>query len=484
MENTKIYWKGLEELNNNPEFIKNSLNEFPESVKKDISTEEGGGSNRRDFLKLMGFSVAAASLAACETPVKKAIPYLIKPEEIDPTNANWYASNYIDGGDYASIIVKTREGRPIKIEGNRKSLVTKGGTSVRAQASILSLYDGERLKTFTEKGNEVATNVADNKIISKLKEVSGSGKAVYVVTSTVLSPSLNSAIAEFAAKYNAKVVAQDPASAYGISKGNELSFGSAFIPSYDFSKAKTIVSINADFLGTWLSPIEFAKQYGAVRKVSEAKPTMARHYQFESIMSLSGANADFRTMIKPSQEGLVVANLYNLVAEKLGGSTISVSELPGLANLKKAAADLVSTKGESLVVSSSNDPNVQVIINALNNLLGSYGTTIDINRKSNAKKGNDVSFTEFASKVKSGEVGAVIFYNSNPVYASAFGKDLAANLSKVSLKVSLADRADETASLCDFVTPDHHYLESWTDAEPKTGSYSLGQPTITPLFKT
>lgn len=485
MESTKTYWKGLEELNNHPEFIKNSLNEFPESI-KDLghgsSPEEGN--NRRDFLKFLGFSVAAASLAACETPVKKAIPYLIKPEEVDPTNANWYASTYVDGGEYASVLVKTREGRPIKIEGNKKSKVTLGGTSVKAQASVLGLYDGERLKSFREKGSDISFEEADKKIIAKLQEVASSGKEIYVVSSTILSPSLKSAIGEFSTKYGAKVVAYDPISSFGIQKGNELSFGSAFIPSYDFSKAKTIVSIGADFLGTWVSPIEFSKQYTQTRKVSEAKPTMSRHYQFESILSLTGANADYRTMIKPSQEGLVVANLYNLVADKLNASTISVPQLIGLDNLRKAAEDLAKAKGESLVVSSSSDPNVQVIVNALNNILGNYGSTINTSVKLNVKEGNDTAFAEFVSKVKDGRIGAVVFYNSNPVYASAYGKELEATLAKVPLKISFSDREDETSSLADFITPDHHYLESWSDAEPKTNSFSLGQPTITPLFKT
>jgi len=199
MENNTTYWRGLEELNNSPEFIKNALNEFPERPSTTPSSDDEGGNNRRDFLKFLGFSVAAASLAACETPVRKAIPYLIKPEDVDPSIANFYASTYIDGGEYASVLVKTREGRPIKIEGNRKSAISMGGTSVRAQASVLGLYDGERLKTFTEKGAEVAANVADKRIKEKLAAVSG--KSIYIVSSTILSPSLKAAIGEFTSKY-------------------------------------------------------------------------------------------------------------------------------------------------------------------------------------------------------------------------------------------------------------------------------------------
>jgi molybdopterin-containing oxidoreductase family iron-sulfur binding subunit len=484
MENNKTYWRGLEELNNSPEFIKNSLSEFPE-VPSSKSDSDPEGSNRRDFLKYLGFSVAAASLAACETPIRKAIPYLIKPEDVDPSIANWYASTYVDGGDYASILVKTREGRPIKIEGNRKSSVSLGGTSIRAQASVLGLYDGERLKTFTSKGSESSPYQADQKIIEKLSSVAAAGQAIYIVSSTIISPSLKAAIGEFSAKYpTAKTVIFDPISSYGISKGNELSFGSAFVPSYDFSKAKVIVSIGADFLGTWLSPTEFSKQYSSGRKVSEKKKFMSRHYQFESNLSLTGANADYRTMIKPSQEGLVVASLYNQVASHFGASTLDVHSVSDLDYVKKAAKDLLSARGSSLVVSSSNDPFVQVVVNALNNILGNYGKTIDASKPLNVKQGNDTEFAGFVAGVKAGTVGAIFFLNSNPVYASPFGEELAASLPKVPLKVSFSDRVDETSFLCDFITPDHHYLESWGDAEPKAGSFSLLQPAITPLFKT
>ncbi len=152
---TKKYWKGLEELNNSPEFVQKAQSEFAEQipVEKFLGNEnqETSGTNRRDFLKFLGFSVTAASLAACETPVNKAIPYVVKPEEITPGVANWYASTYYDGSDYASIIVKTREGRPIKVEGNDFSKVSMGGTNARVQASVLSLYDSSRLTGPTAK---------------------------------------------------------------------------------------------------------------------------------------------------------------------------------------------------------------------------------------------------------------------------------------------------------------------------------------------
>lgn len=251
-DKNKVFWKGVEELQNEPEFVKNSLHEFPESPLAKGASDESAP-DRRDFLKLVGFSVAAATLAACEAPVKKAIPYLNKPEEVEPGIANWYASTYTDGGEYCSVLVKTREGRPIKIEGNKMSSVSMGGTSARAQASVLSLYDTARLQGPQVSGKSATWEQVDKQIIEKLSAVSAEGGAVKIVSSTVLSPTTRKAIAEFATKYNAEHVMYDAVSASAITKANEASFGKAVIPSYDFSKAEVIVSFGADFLGTWIS---------------------------------------------------------------------------------------------------------------------------------------------------------------------------------------------------------------------------------------
>ena len=143
----KKYWKGLEELHPTPEFIELSQQEFGETLPVEM-LGDGDSTNqatRRDFLKVLGFSVTAAAIAGCEMPVNRVAPYIFKPEEVIPGIATWYASSYINGSDYCSILVKTREGRPIKIEGNRDSMITKGGTSAKVQASVLSLYDTSRL---------------------------------------------------------------------------------------------------------------------------------------------------------------------------------------------------------------------------------------------------------------------------------------------------------------------------------------------------
>lgn len=489
MENqTKRYWKGLEELRNDETFIKNAHNEFgsfePMDSGNNKSIVDGISSDRRDFLKVLGFGVAAVSLAACDAPVKKSIPYLNKPTDTFPSIADWYASTYAEGGDYASILVKTREGRPIKIEGNRQSSISKGGVSARVHASLLALYDAEKLKGPKKGEADADWDVIDKEITTQLASISGKGGQIRIVSSTILSPSTKAVIADFIAKYpTSKHIMYDANSVGGLVKANGDSFGKAVIPSYDFSKAKVVIGVGCDFLGTWIAPEIFSQQYVQGRKLSSAKggkKEMSRHYQFETTLSLTGSNADYRTAIKPSQEGLVVLALYNKVTGKSATSLgADVDKM-----LDKAAKDLKSAQGSALVVSGSNDPNVQIVVNALNEALGSYGTTIDLNTPVNFRQGNDLAMNELIDGVKSNSVSAVIFYGCNPVYDHPRSSELKEGLAKTALSVSLSDRADETASLCKYIAPAPHYLESWGDAEPKVGFYSLQQPAISLIFKT
>jgi molybdopterin-containing oxidoreductase family iron-sulfur binding subunit len=485
MSDQKTYWKGTEQLTNDPSFVKNAEKEFPEYLPINDKKESNGGSpSRRDFLKMMGFGVAAASLAACEAPVRKAIPYLNKPVDVDPGIPNYYASTYSVGGDYASIVVKTREGRPIKIEGNKNSAITQGGVNAQVEASVLSLYDQERLKGPLKEGKNADWGTIDKEITEQLQAISDAGGQIRIVSNTINSPSTLKAIQEMADKYgNTEHVMYDAASQHGMLTANETMFGIKAVPAYDFSKAKTIVSFGADFLGTWVSPIEHTKQYSKTRKVNSDNKKMSRHYQFESNLSLTGSNADYRTPIKPSQEGLVVAALYNEVAKMTGNTGLNTNKVD-VANIKKAAKDLVSNQGKSLVVAGSNDTDIQILVNGINSMLNNYGTTIDLNQYSNARKGDDAAFNQLIKDANTGNINAVIFYNANPVYDSGMGEDLKKALGKVSLTVSTSDRKDETADVVKYVAPDHHFLESWNDAEPKKGQLSLTQPTISPLFKT
>ena len=465
------YWKGIEELESAPEFMQSAFAEFM-PVKESHASSDATSAPRRDFLKLMGFGIAAATLASCETPVKKSIPYLNKPEEIDPAISNFYASTYFTGSDYNAVLVKARDGRPIKLEGNPESPITRGGLSARAQAAVLSLYDGGRLQHFAIKEQSASIQQVDKEVSAKLAATTG---RIAIVSSTIISPSTKKVIAEFAARYpNTTHVMYDAQSATALLQAN-----GGVVPGYDFSKANVIVSLGADFLGTWISPVEYAKQYVTNRKVSRDKRTMSRHFQFETAMSLTGSNADVRVPVKPSDMGAIAVDLYNAV---VGGGSAASNTTYGK-QLATAAAELKASGSTGLVISSSNDPAVQALVTAINQSLGNAGTTIGA-ASSNMRQGDDARMTALVNDMNNGSVGAVIFYNANPVYNHPLAEKVKSGIAKVPLTISLNDRLDETGSLCQYAAPDSHWLESWNDFEPKKGFLSLSQPVITPLFAT
>lgn len=487
-DNNKKYWKGLEELHNDPEFQEIARKEFP--YKMPINGQDPDEfyehSHRRDFLKFLGFSVAAASLAACEAPVKKAIPYLNKPDEVDPSVPNYYASSYIDGGDYCSVIVKTREGRPIKIESNPLSSVSGGGLSTRASSSVLSLYDNERIKGPKAAGKNTSWEKLDGAVKSGLESIAAAGQKTVIVTQSILSPSLKQALADFQEQYpGAAVVTYDPDSVSAMLDANQKSFGVRALPSYAFDKAKVVVSFEADFLGTWFNHEGFSKQYAQQRKLGKNKKTLNRHYHYESALSLTGSNADYRVPVKPSDQLKLLVKLHNIIASKTGGTKIGQAEAPQKDKyLQKAADDLLAHKGHSLVVCGVNNEAAQLITNSINHMLDNYGHTLNIDKEAYFRQGNDKAMNGFIDELKNGQVKGVIFFNANPVYDHPRGEEIKAAIQNTELSVSTADRIDETAALVQYVAPDHHYLESWGDAQPIKGYYSLMQPAITPLFKT
>jgi MoCo/4Fe-4S cofactor protein with predicted Tat translocation signal len=496
MESNKKYWKGLEELNNSPEFVELNKNEFAEPIPiEEILSGTGlmTKTPRRNFLKALGFGVGAVSLAACEkVPVHKSIPYLIKPEEITPGIANYYTSSY----DGHAILVKTREGRPIKIEGNPTDLLAKGGVNAQAQASVLELYDVNRLQSPMKDGASSSWDAIDSFVKSQLAAIKAGGKKIRIVTSTVHSPSTLAVIADFVKAYpNTKHINYDAVSYTGIIQANQNSFGKAVLPHYRFDKADVIVSFGADFLGSWISQAEFMNQYVSNRnaKSLEAKK-MSRHIQFETGMSVTGTNADVRIPVKPSEEGAAIVALYNAISGTTLPGTTKLNNEVAEKSIMIAAKELQAAKGRALVVAGSNDVATQILVNAINSLLASYGTTIDLDNPSKQYAGNDAEMAELLTDMKSGGVDAIFFLNANPAYDYYQAKDFKDALAKVKLKVSFSDHGnngessaiigDETSSLCTVVAPNHHYLESWGDENVLEGYYTVIQPAINPVYNT
>jgi len=452
-----------------------NLNELP------VETTPTG---RRDFLKLFGFAIASAAvLNSCEQPVRKAIPYLIKPDEVTPGIANYYASTFFDGNDFCSILVKVRDGRPIKIEGNMLSSVTKGGTSARVQASILSLYDTARYRNPMISGNETSWEQADAEITEELKRIKEKNGTIAIVTPTINSPSTLAVVEEFKKAYpTTRHIQYDAVSANGMSLANKEVFGREVIPSYHFEKAKIIVGFGADFLGSWLMPVEYTKQYSSGRKLENGSTEMSYHIHFEAGLSLTGSNADKRVIVKNSQQKLVLANLYNQIASKEGLELINSPSSP--IDTGNLAEKLLKNKGESLIVCGSNDVETQLIVNAINYALGNYGTTIDFNTPLNLKKGKDSEMAVLTEELNQGKIAGLILYGVNPVYDFYDGESFLSGIKKVDLSVSIPNLKDETAEECKYLCPDHYSLEAWNDYEIKPGYYSLAQPAIRPLFKT
>ena len=481
---TRKYWKGLEELKETPEFLKSKEQEFP----AEMSVEEFLGDDklaekstaRRDFLKFLGFSVAAATVAACEAPVTKVVPYVNKPENVTPGMPTWYASTYYDGNSYASILVKTREARPIYIKGNRDFGITKGGTNPQIIASVLGLYDSSRLQKPTISKAAKSWSTVDSSVTAAL----GSSKKTVLLTGTVISPSLKLAIASLSEKMGEgkfEHIQYDAVSYRAIRLANLENFGQSLIPAYDFSKAKTIVSIGADFLGTWLMANLYQTQYGITRNPDNK--WMSKHFQFESVMSISGTNADYRGMIKPSEE----ANVLSYLIKAFGGS---VSQASDLSSQAKSVADdaiksLKSSRGESLVVAGSNNRSIQLLTNKLNNLLGAYGVTIDLTKPVHLFDGDDTKVNSLVKSVLAGQgPETLIFAGVNPVYSLPNGKQFGDALSKTKNTIAVASHMDETASKCQIVCAESHALETWSDFNPIGSHFALAQPTIRPLFGT
>jgi len=481
------YWRGFEEFNDEPEFRKSLANEFgQELTAENFMPDEDGKilANRRDFLKYFGFGVSVVALSACnKTPVKNAIPYLVKPETITPGIPNWYSSTCAACNSNCGILVKTREGRPIKIEGNSESPIFKGGVCARGQAGLLGLYDNERYKDPISINKQTSWTELDARATFFLKK----SMKIALVSGTINSPTTKKVIDTFIAIYPVTThIIYEAISYSAIIEAHRISFGRAVLPSYNFSKADIIVSFGADFLGTWISPVEFTKQWSLRRKPDTALNTMSRHYQFETNLSISGAAADVRVPVKPSEEGVILAMLYQKLQALQGQTSELTTKLPEAISkqIDKLAKELYQKKSKSLLISGSDNLDNQLLIAAINSLLENIGSTIDLDNYSSQNNFDKSAFDNFVTELGNGNYDAIIFYNVNPVYSYHQSKKLSEAIAKIPLSISTSFAPDETSDLCKIIAPDNHYLESWNDFEPKKSYFSISQPAISKVFNT
>ena len=500
------WWRSLDQYNGDPEFAKRAETEFMSSPFK---TEDGkDGVARRDFLKLMGASVAMATTACIRRPVEHIIPYAQAPKEIIPGIPNFYASTWFDGTEGAGLLVKTLEGRPIKLEGNPLHPMNLGALPARAHAEVLALYDPDRLKAPSRNlQNKARTNYEgigakwddiDAKVVDELGKSKG---AVAILSSTLPSPSTRAIIADFTKSYGGRWVQYDSQPVDAVIEAQRRSYGKAVLPRYRFDQAHFVVSIDADFIGTYISPTEFQRQWSKKRKPGA---DMGRMVCFESLMTLTGMNADDRYRIKPSQQVDVVLGLMSQIvkvsdgaAKVPGGNSGFLGQYSDVATrlgidptaFAKVASELWAARGKSLVIAgglstqTSEAIDLQVAVNMLNSILGNDGATIDHDGATlQTRQGSGAELAKLITDMQAGKIKTLIIHNINAAYVLAADSGFKEALGKVDLIVYTGNRIDETGRFANYVLPNGMGLESWGDFELQSGLISIQQPTIRPLL--
>jgi len=481
MSSNKKYWKSVEELNENSSIVETLRNnEFIEEIPtsdflSDKDSLASSSTTRRDFLKYVGFTTAAASLAACEGPVHKSIPYVVQPDTIIPGVADFYATTMFDGFDFANLLVKTREGRPIKIENNTIE-GAKFAANARVHASVLSLYDSMRLKSPKMDAKSATWSEVNAAIKASLAEAKGAGKQVVLLTNTLASPSSERLIADFIAKNpTAKHVVYDAVSESAALDAFEAVYGDRALADYDFSKANTIVSLDADFLGDWQGG-SYDAGYAKGRVPQAGK--MSKHYQFEANMTLSGAAADKRVPMTIANQKQALVKIYNIVT----GASVATGKIENEAEVVKAANQLKAAGSKGLLVSGIQDKNAQLLVIAINQVLKSDALATAGARL--IRQGSNEKVAQLIADMNAGSVHTLIMSGVNPVYTLANSSSFVAGLKKVKTSVAFSIKEDETAEVVKIAAAAPHYLESWNDHTLTKGTYSLVQPTIRPLFNT
>ncbi len=461
------YWQDIHQKVLDPKINKS---EFKEGEFDSFSVVK----NRRDFLKIMGFSFTMLPMAACtKGTIRKAIPYLEKTDTVIPGVAQWYATTF----DSVPVLLKTREGRPIKVEGNDRSLYTLGGAGVSTQASILSLYDSFRLKNPLKLGQVTSWDIFQNEVRELIEKASKENQKIYLVTDVVRSPTTFFLIEELIKKYpKIEHIVYTPSPKNAVHK----SFGERAFVEYDLSNVDYILGIHSDFLGTGESSVHFSKQY-AKRKDESLSGKPFKHVQVESTLSLTGSNADERHSLDPDEVYAFLSSLYCKITGVLASEKTNKDVNDAV---QKVYSALLKNKTKSIVVSDLGDLRVQRLINQINIELGNLGSSMkvfDVPFIQNQQNDKFQSLINDLNKNRN-NVDTIIFANVNPYYNYPDQAILAEALGRVPHKVMLTMTDNETAQKCEYVAPISHQFETWGDTLISLNEVSVTQPVINPLF--
>ncbi len=502
------YWRSLRELYNAGTLSESKANEFMKGVTDDFDLARLPTMSRKRFMALLSVSAAFAA-AGCTNYRDRGeiVPYNTKPEETTPGVSNFFASTCTGCSQSCGILIKTREGRPIKIDGNPDHPVNRGKICAKGQASILDLYDPHRLRhpTYGSRSAKIGNTSwerADDAITRHLSECARASREVAIITHSVLSPSTNAVLRTFTEKHpTTRIYTYDLFHGATRRQAWARCYGTDQLPTIQWNKARVILALEADFLGTEGQTVE------TIRKFAEGRDVMMsaefnRLYAVEGDLSLTGANADYRMRLRPdAQLEFALSLLHELiVVRQVARVSAQVEALVSRMSLEGFAArqelppdilthlvdDLVANRGRSIVYAGDIlSEDIHLAVHYLNEVLDNtrlYGPEIIPSPYTEATTAGE--FDELLRKMRGGEVGMVIHCDTNPAYHLPAEFEYENAIQSVPISVSLVETENETASLCTYVLPINHALESWGDYNVRSGVYSLRQPVIAPLYDT
>ena len=475
------YWRSLEELADDPGFDEVMHREFPRLAPQ---TE---GCSRRDFLQLAGASLALAGLAGCtKQPLEPIVPYVVQPQRIVLGNPLYFATAFPVSGIARPIIVKSVEGRPIKVEGNPQHGASLGAADAHSQASVLGLYDPDRSQTISYKGTVRPWGTFQATIRAALEQQQASGgSGLRFLTETVTSPTLAAQLAAVLKQFpNAKWHQYEPVNRDNVKAGAQMAFGQVVDTIYHFDKADVILSLDADFLSPAGLPgfQRYARDFTTRRKMQPGV-TMNRLYVVESTPTITGAKADHRMPMRASgirEFAHSVAEFHGMPSDMFYTAAVTPEKRWEIA----VAEDLNKHRGASLVVAGDQQPpEVHALAHAINQALGNVGQTLTYIDPIEANPVDQTaSLKDLVADMDSGKVQVLAIVGGNPAYNAPADLGFADKLSKSGLTIHCGMYDDETSALCQWHIPEAHSLETWSDTRAYDGNISIIQPLIAPLF--
>jgi MoCo/4Fe-4S cofactor protein with predicted Tat translocation signal len=474
------YWRSLDELAQTPEFEEMLHCEFPAGA-----SEWGDGLDRRSFFKLAAASLALAGLTACtKQPNAKILPYVKQPEQLVPGEPLFYATTMPFAGYGMGVLVKSREGHPVKVDGNPEHPACLGSSSIWMQASIMDLYDPDRSQSVLHNG-ELSTWAAFLSEVNQLvlEHERDQGAGLRFLTETINSPTVAAQLAALLKKFpKAKLYQFDSICRDNIRKGAQLAFGEVVEPHYHFNKASVILSLESDFLYTHPQRLRYTRDFTDGRRVSAGSARMNRLYVAESTPSVTGTMADHRLPVSSAE----IQDLARELARSLGAADSEPANLkPDVSRwLKTVSADLQRNAGHSIVIAGEwQPPAVHAMAHLLNDKLGNSGHTVSYTDPVEFAPAMQLdSLRELVQELRAGSVATLFILGGNPAYSAPAEFDFPTLIRDTKRAIHLGTDLDETAAVCAWHIPQAHYLESWGDAKAFDGVLSLQQPLIEPLY--